>query len=433
MSEPFAPERRVEMTKESSKADAIENILVILYAVSVCLSPLGPVVHYVLWALCLILMTVGRIKYHVPFRLKNLDRTGKIVLGCWLALCLWSAAVGLLTFHDVDGYGRNVTIFWEVFLGMYFAARFLTRETSRRKMMRLFVWASVLILFGNLLRELGFIGYFPNRSLENGNNLGLLGLLLLPPLVCYAFWCAEGLVRRVLIVVPACLVVFLSFSSGAWMAAAIGGCFLLYWASRFKKIGISFLASGAVVLVLACVAINARSGGSLWRKIATEYRQVTSMRDMGAFTTYRNEIWNASAYLIRKRPITGWGGEKFLRLYHELFRTKADELGLKYQANGMHPHSTFLNVAYLAGIPGLVLFLAAYAVSLKKAFRLARTENGRSFPWGVALFILLLTVLAYALTADVLMGRRDTSVMFWCFWGILLILPDGRGSPCEKS
>ena len=119
------------MIKESSKADAIENILVKLYVTSVCLSSLGPVVHYVLWALCLILMTVSRVKYHVPFRLKNLDRTGKIVLGCWLTLSLWGGAAGLLTFHDVDGYGRNVTIFWEVFLGMYFAARFLTRATSR--------------------------------------------------------------------------------------------------------------------------------------------------------------------------------------------------------------------------------------------------------------------------------------------------------------
>lgn len=421
------------MIKESSKADAIENILVNVYAASVCLSPLGPIVHYVLWPLCLVLMTVGRVKYHVPFRVKNLDRTGKIVLGCWLALCLWSAVAGLLTFHDVDSYGRNVTIFVEVFLGMYFAARLLARETIRQKMMRFFVWASVFILFGNLLRELGFIDYFPNRSLENGNNLGLLGVLLLPPLVCYAFWCAKGLVQRVLIVVPVCLVVFLSFSSGAWMAAAIGGCFLFYWIFKFKKIGISFLVSGAVVLVLACGAINVRSGGALWRKIATEYQQITSMQDMGTFTTYRNEIWSASAYLIRKRPFTGWGGEKFLRLYHELFRTKADELGLKYQANGMHPHSTFLNVAYLAGIPGLALFLAAYAVSLKKAFRLARMENGSLFPWGIVLFVLLLVVLVYALTADVLMGRRDTSVMFWCFWGILLALPLERGSSREDE
>lgn len=421
------------MMKESSQADAIENILVNVYAASVCLSPLGPVVHYVLWPLCLVLITVNKVKYHVPFRPKNLDRTGKIVLGCWWALSLWGAAAGLLTFHDLSSYGRNVTICVEVVLGMYFAARFLACETSRQKMMRLFVWASVFILFGNLLRELGFIDYFPNRSLENRNNLGLLGVLLLPPLVCYAFWCVKGIVQRLLIVVPVCLVVFLSFSSGAWMAAAIGGCFLFYWIFKFKKIGISFLVSGAVLLVLVCVAIDIRSGGNLWRKIATEYRQVTSMQDMGTFTTYRNEIWSASAYLIRKRPFTGWGGEKFLRLYHELFRTKADELGLKYQANGMHPHSTFLNVAYLAGIPGLALFLAAYAVSLKKAFRLARMENGSLFPWGIVLFVLLLVVLVYALTSDVLMGRRDTSVMFWCFWGILLILPDGRGSPCEKS
>ena len=228
------------MTKESSKADAIENVLVNLYLASVCLSPLGPVVHYVLWALCLILMTVGRIKYHVPFRLKNLDRTGKIVLGCWLALSLWGVAAGLLTFHDVDSYGRNVTMFVEVFLGMYFAARFLARETSHQKMLRFFVWASVFILFGNLLRELGLLGYFPNRSLENGNNLGLLGVLLLPPLVCYAFWCAKGLVQRLFIVVPVCLVVFLSFSSGAWMAAAFSGCFCSTGSSNSRRSGFRF-------------------------------------------------------------------------------------------------------------------------------------------------------------------------------------------------
>ena len=80
-----------------------------------------------------------------------------------------------------------------------------------------------------------------------------------------------------------------------------------------------------------------------------------------------------------------------------------------------------------------MLFLAVYAVSLKKAFRLVQSEGGCAFPWGLSISVLLLTMLVYALSGDVLVGRRDISVMFWCFWGILLIVPEGRGSSREKS
>ena len=418
--------------EEHSKANAVENFLVKVYMASVCLSPLGPVVHYGLWAVCLVLMIFGRVKYGVSLRLKNLDRTGKIVLACWVALSLWTAVAGLLTFHDLNGYGRNVTIFLEVTLGMYFAARFFIGEANRQKLLRFFVLASLLVVLGNLLRELEVIDYFPNRSLQNGNALGMLSVLLLPLCVCYAFGCVDGLVRRMVIVIPPCLAVVLSFSSGAWLAAAFSGIFLLFWCFKSKKMNFSFVAAAAFLLLCAVAVVNIRSGQNLWRRVAVEIRQVTSFRDMGTFTTYRNEIWNASAFLIRRRPLTGWGGKKYSRVYDELFKTQADRLGLKNRPDASHPHSTFLYVAYLAGLPGLALFLTACALSLKKALRLMRVGDGHLFPWGAMFFALFSAVLVYALTGDVLTGRRDISVMLWCFWGILLILPQ-HGLSREKS
>ncbi|MDY4033335.1 MAG: O-antigen ligase family protein [Pyramidobacter sp.] len=425
--------RDAVVQSKGNSAERIEKLAVFSYMISVAFSPLGPVVHYSLWTICLSSILVTKIKYRMPLSPQNIDTKGKWILLGWGTLCLWTVAMGLLTFHDLDSYGRNVTTPLEVLLGMYLAARLLGNEAAREKFIRLFVWASVFIMLGNLSRELHLIGYFPNRSLENGNSLGLCSVLLLPPLVCYAFWRVDDLIRRLAIVMPVCVAVFLSFSLGAWGAAAFGGAVLLYWMFRFKKIKVSLLLGMSACLLLMGAAFDWHSGGALWKRAQVEYRQITSTQDVGALTTYRNEIWSASACLIRKRPMTGWGGMRFVDLYQELFRTKADELGLKYQPRGEHPHSTLFNVAFLAGIPGLMLFLAVYAVSLKKAFRLVQSEGGCAFPWGLSISVLLLTMLVYALSGDVLVGRRDISVMFWCFWGILLIVPEERASSREKS
>ncbi len=418
--------------KENAKVAAIERILVNLYAASVCLSPLGPVVHYVLWAICLVLMTFSRIKYGVPFCLKNVDRTGKIVLACWGALSLWTIVAGLLTFHDLESYGSNASIFLEVTFGMYLAARFFACERNRQKLMRLFVWASLLILLGNWLRVMGVIGYFPNRSLQNGNALGLLGILLLPPLVCTAFWRVQNwLLRSIVIAVP-CLVIFFSFSSGAWLAAVAGGLVLLCRLLKFKKLKISFVLGLLAGLLALGILVDERTGGKVMDRFMEEYCQVTAVKDLSSFTTCRDEIWRASLYMIGQRPLTGWAGTKYADLYRHLYNTQAKTVGLEKQTSGLHPHMTYLYVPFLAGIPGLLIFLISLGLSLKKAVCLFQYEDSESFPWGTLLFSLFLTVLVYGLTGDILVGRRDISVMFWCFWGVLLALPQRSSSSDER-
>ncbi len=89
-----------------------------------------------------------------------------------------------------------------------------------------------------------------------------------------------------------------------------------------------------------------------------------------------------------------------------------------------HPHSTYLYLLYAGGVPAFVLFLAAMGVCLCRMIRLSAREKDAAFPWAVVSLALLVEILVYGTNGDVFQGRRDISVMLWCFFGLMAALPD---------
>ena len=408
------------------------------YAFYVCaagaaFSPLGPVVHYTCWGIALLFLLYLRIVFGVPL-LNTGNAWGRKSLLLFGGVFAWIACVGLLTADSLFAYGRNVSIVFEMAFGVWLAARLLCTDEKRQKFIQLFAAATVFICLGVLLREYGIIPYFPNSTLiRNSNSLGGFAAFCAAPLGVFVFWTLQGRMALQLCVLTLLDVVLLvSFASGAWLAGFACACVILWYGVKYKKIRVKFLTALAV-FTFACIAcINWATDGAILNSFSREYEQMTSVRDPEKLTTYRNEIWNVTLYLFNQRPITGWGGKDFKKLYDEVFATKKEQLGLKLDLHGCHPHNTFLYLLYLGGVPALLLFAGALYYVMRKSLRLARSEANTLYAWGVMSAAMTVCVLVNGLTGDVLQGRRDVAVIVWTVWGLIAGLPMERTESEQK-
>lgn len=406
------------------KSERIENAAAYIYTWSVALSPLGPVFHYTLWGLCLVILIAESIKYHASWKIAELPKSGKKILLLLLAATVWPVFAGFFTFDGWKPYGHNVTPLIELCIGAYFAARFYADENRCRYFVRIFCAVSTAILLGNFLRAEGFISDFPNHALKNGNSLGALALMVFPFILCAAAWSFTELWKRALIFMPCLLALIASFSLGAWGAAFIGGLLFLFYALKYRKIRWAHLFVLIAALCICLAALNIHTGGELKQRVGEEFGQANAIHDVEKFTTQRNYVWLAAFDFIFERPVLGNAGTAFVDKYEKLRDSRRAELKLPENSQFDHPHSTYLYLAYIGGLPTLILCAAAFLLCLKKMYFTSAAEKTVYFPWGIMSVIFLVEIMAYATNGDIIQGRRDISVMTWCFLGIMAVLPE---------
>ena len=410
---------------KASRRITVERWMGVAYIFSVALSPLGPVIHYSLWGLCLLLLIWNVLVNDASLFLSGLGTRGRTALWLlWMAL-FWSMGAALFSYTNLHAWGKNVTVLFEVWWGCYLAARTLSSDESRSRFLTVFVTASAVIAALNLLRFAGSFPWIPNHVLEHGNSLGCLALLLLPPMVGYALWALEEKwLLQAVVIMPTCLLLIFSCSSGAWLSGALGLLVLIGYALRAKKLKWRTCLIGVLILLLALPVGNRLSSGKIEHKIMREVRQITAVHDVRKLTSNRNEVWTAAWHILKLSPIKGWGGALFYDMYKALLDFEGERLGLTRRYLNDHPHSTYLYLAYIGGLPALVLFLTAIILLLVKSVKLAARERDALFPWGVVCVALLVEILTYGTNGDVLQGRRDISVLVWCFLGVLVALPE---------
>ncbi|RKJ80232.1 O-antigen ligase family protein [Pyramidobacter sp. CG50-2] len=416
---------RRQVADAQEKRDGSKKFFLYCYTLSIALSPLGPVFHYILWGATLIsLVYCCAVNKEDIIHRVELSHRSRVVLALFSLFLLWVVISGLFSYRELKSYGRNVTVPLEMLLGILMSVIFLGTESARKTFIKVFVAASVLILLGNLLRIAGLLEYFPNRALNNGNTLGALGLLLFPPVACFAFWSVNGgKLKQIILLFPVLSVIFFSFSSGAWLSAFLGGLVFLYYAFRFHKISCRTLMTYVACFLAAAVLLYGVSG-DFRRCLLGECKQISSLHDMNELTTQRNEIWKVALHAIKKRPFLGYGGDSFYNVHEAIVRAKAQELGLTVKRSMDHPHSTYFYLCCIGGIPALLLWLAPIGLCMKKMLKYARAEKNVFFPWGVTAVMLLVEILTYGTNGDIFQGRRDIAVMVWCFIGIMVVLPD---------
>jgi len=133
----------------------------------------------------------------------------------------------------------------------------------------------------------------------------------------------------------------LSYSRGAFIAAAAGAMWFVLRAGRARLPAFLLLTAGAVIGALV---------------VPPEY-----VRRIAAISTgssdlsirWRFEAWDAAIQAVQTHPLLGVGPGNILLI----------------NPRRLHPHNTYLDVAAELGFPGLLAFLGIAALSLRDAFR----------------------------------------------------------------
>ena len=182
------------------------------------------------------------------------------------------------------------------------------------------------------------------------------------------------------------LFVVLTESRGPLLAGTLATLFLCVWGPwRVRALfGIAALAAAWALLP-----------ASLQR------HQAAVLVERGS--SHRFEIWRETIRLIGERPLFGHG--------------LASNLGVP---EATFPHDLYLSVLFYSGLVGFLLFAALLGAAAWRAARLWRTPE---FPWGAALFLLLLTA---GLTdfGQITKGPGPIWLVFWL--PVCLLLSFGR-------
>ena len=145
----------------------------------------------------------------------------------------------------------------------------------------------------------------------------------------------------------------------------------------------------------------------------------------------RTEVWSRAIYGIQDFPFTGMGMNTFRKVVNVLYPFFL----ISPDADIAHAHNEFLQAALDLGIPGLIAFIALYAIAFWLLFQLwrgasASTDSGwvRAITLGLAGG--LIAHLVYGMTDAVTLGAKP-GFIFWMMLGLIAALfklvKDGRG------
>jgi len=209
--------------------------------------------------------------------------------------------------------------------------------------------------------------------------------------------------------------VLLSFQiskSAVWLfagsgAALILSCFPL--ARNMKTKGLRLLLGGVSVLLLASALLfvyttKAREG------TIYELSQMLRGEVQDSFGSSRILIWRETLDLVSERPLTGGGpGTLPLRLSIEFKRFVA-ETGKMLRTSVDNAHNVYLGMLVDCGIPALLFYVSAIAVTLINAFRKA---GSRPFSASVCCGLL-----AYWVQDFFGLGLFILTPVVWILWGL---------------
>lgn len=389
-----------------------------VFALSTALTAFGPIIHYAGWPLALLLLLLQRLQRKTSLTVA-LPAEGRFIMGAAVALVLWTAASTILTSNGVKDWGHGVSYFIEMAFGLWLASRLSQHERDRRVLLRVIVWGAVVSALFFTLQELSIVAGI-NKSLSNGNSLGLLGLL-----VSLFLWVQSLSSDRLsfwgnsLLFTLGGSVLFLSFSSGAWGAGALQIFLILQYLLRRRRTARWIVLSSLVLALVGLAGVDYYSEGRTKQLMFRELSQMVSLGDLDSLTTHRKDIWLVSLGLIKEHPVTGYG-QRFEMAYMDYVARH----GLKVTPmQTSHPHNTWLFVLYRSGIPGLLIFILLVCALMRKSWRLMKFLSDVDRRWAVASSAFLAGQIFYSTNGDIFQGRRDVAVIAWALFGIVAVLP----------
>ncbi|MDO5114984.1 MAG: O-antigen ligase family protein [Synergistaceae bacterium] len=387
---------------------------------------LGPVVHYTGLGITAILLLYGRVRYKDKFFLTPDNKADIRIYAVTVGALIWSMFANALSATSFYMFGKSATVSLEILITLLFVQRLFNTDAARGKFLRIFIVTNVIIASMWVARFFcGF--YMPNKAMQNGNALAVYALLLMPVFYCYAFYSMHNLFVKILLCVSSAAVILISFSAGAWIAAAGQGVALLFCLMMHRKVKLKKV---FVVFSLSCVFIAAvffSNNNLLISNFRREVAQLSSFTNTSVFTNHRSSAWLSALYFIKEKPIIGYGRATYEDNYREMttfFRTN----GIVDSNNEevySHPHNMFLNIVYDAGIPSIIMFACAVFLLLKKLFVLLKAVGlkPKEYMWVSLGIATIIGQLLWGLSNDVFDARRDAAIIFWAIYSILIIYP----------
>lgn len=380
---------------------------------SVFFEPWGPVFRYFGWLLCLVGLSImvfrgegGKIKAFVEPVTKKL----------MLATLLWSLLVTFVNTRGLYFDLKGLSVLIEAFFAVWLSSFVITRHKGALGRF-IAVWTASFVCVCLWSLWLAFDkGHFAG-PFSNVNTMGLYSIVVLPIILYQAMRKRRSLYLEffyIALFAGNVLLVFLSFSSCAWLAGAtlVASFFLVVAKHERQKV--------LKVLVASCVIFAILGGyfvledGKVLAYAKREVSQLMSVNgDVTKFTNHRNIIWKAVLRLWREKPLTGWGWSDFQHLA-ETKIGKLPKVGVP-----MEPHNFYIELLVKGG--PLLLFLGAFLFfrGAQMGYRKVKLSSDLSSKLFYAvLFAAIVAQSVFGLGGSILAARQKIGFLFWTLYGL---------------
>lgn len=333
--------------------------------------------------------------------------TGFILTALFLWVTLVPLFSGMEPFYDrVEGMARPI----EVFLYCAGTMIFARDAFFEKHLFHFSVASAIFVSFFAFTRRLLLSFSEIRDDWAFGMHAALAGLIIasLLPWLFYAI-CKRKTTRTqqvfyIIAIIVAFSAIFVTYYRTIWIAVIAQLLFaipLSYYCFNANILNHKKLL--AVLLLSASVIVGHSYHTSFVIKDRVD-RLVSLGSNFKNFTNNRVDIWKEAALLISQRKLGGYGWVP----YNDFAVIKMH-----------HPHSSYLEAAFHAGIPAGILYGMAFVTSFMLALRYIFTKKG---PASIA-YVVSLMILAAAvggLTEAFFYASREYLVPFWSMVSMLL-------------
>ncbi len=282
----------------------------------------------------------------------------------------WICATSIWSENFVISLKFSLAKFWYIVVFFFLAGTMLKKE----KDFKILIWGVliplVLTVFSALIKHAGYDFAFDriNRSLEPfyRNHVSYAAILtLFIPFV----WYLKKSYRRFSItwfVLIGCLLILLVGTWFSYTRAAYVGLLIAMITSFIIKFRLIKYAIGIAVIGVTAVIISL-SVNNTYLDYAPEYEKTVAHKDFDslisatakgedASTMERFYRWIAGAYMIKEKPVLGFGPGNFYNYYHS-YTVRNFETYVSKNPEKSGIHSYYLMTAVEQGLMGLFFFL----------------------------------------------------------------------------
>lgn len=198
-------------------------------------------------------------------------------------------------------------------------------------------------------------------------------------------------------------VIILTLYATFWLVGfmeLIATIFVIFIFNKKRIYGFCKKMSAIILCILALFLICINVFPAIRTALDNQISQVTAIgKDLTKFTNNRNLVWKEAVEIIKKRPLTGYGWAE----YGYYNKHKMD-----------HTHSSFLQIAWTAGILPVVFFVYILFMALHICYSgLKKSCGNATLP-----FVLLLVLTAFTVNGcldNLFDATRRVQTLYWVY------------------